>query len=192
MAGERVFKVQILGNADGAIAAFKKLGREGERTLGQLQTVGKVLGGAFDFVKKAAFIAGAAIGAVGAASFVAVQKASDLNETITKSNVIFGDAARTVQAFADTAARSLGQTRQEAIDAAATFGTFGKVRRIGRIGTCKLLNQVRDTCNRLGIIQQHITRRSGPCAWCRVTRRGRTDPPIRCSDERCRSQTSRT
>ena len=131
MAGERTFKVQILGNADGAIAAFKKLGREGERTLGQLQTVGKVLGGAFDFVKKAAFIAGAAIGAVGAASFVAVQKASDLNETITKSNVIFGDAARTVQAFADTAARSLGQTRQEAIDAAATFGTFGKSAGLG-------------------------------------------------------------
>jgi hypothetical protein len=131
MAGERVFKVQILGNADGAIAAFKKLGREGERTLGQLQTVGKVLGGAFDFVKKTALIAGAAIGAVGAASFVAVQKASDLNETITKSNVIFGDAARTVQAFADTAARSLGQTRQEAIDAAATFGTFGKSAGLG-------------------------------------------------------------
>ena len=56
MAGERTFKVQILGNADGAIAAFKKLGREGERTLGQLQTVGNVLGGAFDFVKKLSLI----------------------------------------------------------------------------------------------------------------------------------------
>ena len=131
MAGERTFKVQILGNADGAIAAFKKLGREGQQALGQLQTVGNFLGGAFDFVKKTALIAGAAIGAVGAAAFVAVQKASDLNETITKSNVIFGDAAKTVQAFADTAARSLGQTRQEAIDAAATFGTFGKAAGLG-------------------------------------------------------------
>ena len=133
MAGERVFKVQILGNADGAIAAFKKLGREGERTLGQLQTVGNVLGGAFDFVKKTAFIAGAAIGAVGAASFVAVQKASDLNETISKTNIIFGDASRIVQAFADTAATSLGQTRQQALDASATFGTFGKS--AGLVGT---------------------------------------------------------
>ena len=133
MAGERTFKVQILGNADGAIAAFKKLGREGERTLGQLQTVGNVLGGAFDFVKKTAFIAGAAIGAVGAASFVAVQKASDLNETISKTNVIFGDASRIVQQFADTAATSLGQTRQQALDASATFGTFGKS--AGLVGT---------------------------------------------------------
>jgi len=126
MAGERKFLVTILGNADSAIAAFKKLGREGQQTLGQLQTVGNAIGGAFDVVKKAAFIAGAAIGAVGAASFVAVQKASDLNETISKTNVIFGDAARTVQEFADSAARSLGQTRQQALDAAATFGTFGK------------------------------------------------------------------
>ena len=133
MAGERTFKVQILGNADGAIAAFKKLGREGERTLGQLQTVGNVLGGAFDFVKKTAFVAGAAIGAVGAASFIAVQKASDLNETISKTNVIFGDASRIVQAFADTAATSLGQTRQQALDASATFGTFGKS--AGLVGT---------------------------------------------------------
>jgi len=133
MAGERTFVVKILGNADGAITAFKKLGREGERTLGQLQTVGNVLGGAFDFVKKTAFIAGAAIGAVGAASFVAVQKASDLNETISKTNVIFGDASRIVQQFADTAATSLGQTRQQALDASATFGTFGKS--AGLVGT---------------------------------------------------------
>jgi hypothetical protein len=133
MAGERTFLVKILGNSDGAVTAFKKLGREGQRTLGQLQTVGNAIGGAFDVLKKTAFIAGAAIGAVGAASFVAVQKASDLNETISKTNVIFGDAARTVQAFADNAARALGQTRQQALDAAATFGTFGKS--AGLVGT---------------------------------------------------------
>ena len=133
MAGERTFVVKILGNADGAVTAFKKLGREGQRTLGQLQTVGNAIGGAFDVLKKTAFIAGAAIGAVGAAAFVAVQKASDLNETISKTNVIFGDAARTVQAFADNAARALGQTRQQALDAAATFGTFGKS--AGLVGT---------------------------------------------------------
>ncbi|MGA0081853.1 MAG: hypothetical protein ACO3IT_08820, partial [Ilumatobacteraceae bacterium] len=133
MAGERTFVVKILGNADGAITAFKKLGREGQRSLGQLQTVGNAIGGAFDVLKKTAFIAGAAIGAVGAAAFVAVQKASDLNETISKTNVIFGDAARTVQGFADNAARALGQTRQQALDAATTFGTFGKS--AGLVGT---------------------------------------------------------
>ncbi len=126
MAGERSFLVRILGNSDSAITAFKKLGREGQETLNQIQTVGSAIGGAFNVVKKTLVVAGAAIGAVGAASFVAVQKASDLNETISKTNIIFGQASKTVQTFADNAARSLGQTRQQALDAAATFGTFGK------------------------------------------------------------------
>ena len=126
MAGERKFLVTILGNSDSAITAFKKLGREGQETLNQIQTVGSAIGGAFNVVKKTLVVAGAAIGAVGAASFVAVQKASDLNETISKTNIIFGQASKTVQTFADNAARSLGQTRQQALDAAATFGTFGK------------------------------------------------------------------
>ena len=55
-----------------------------------------------------------------------IAKASDLNETVSKAGQIFGDAADDVVAFAKTSVRSLGQTRQQAIDAAATFGVFGK------------------------------------------------------------------
>ena len=78
MAGERTFVVRFLGNADGAVDAFRKLGKEGERTLGQLQTVGNVIGGAFDVVKKAAFIAVGAFTAVaGAASAAAFAAAED-------------------------------------------------------------------------------------------------------------------
>jgi hypothetical protein len=78
MAGERTFVVKILGNADGAITAFKKLAREGQDTIGQLQTVGNALGGAFDVVKKAAFIAVGAFTAVaGAATAAALAAAED-------------------------------------------------------------------------------------------------------------------
>ena len=78
MAGERTFLVKLLGNADGAVAAFKKLGKEGERTIGQLQTVGNALGGAFDVVRKAAFIAVGAFTAVaGAATAAALAAAAD-------------------------------------------------------------------------------------------------------------------
>ena len=78
MAGERTFLVKLLGNSDGAVAAFKKLGKEGERTIGQLQTVGNALGGAFDVVKKAAFIAVGAFTAVaGAATAAAFAAAED-------------------------------------------------------------------------------------------------------------------
>jgi len=78
MAGERTFLVRILGNVDGAVTAFKKLGKEGERTIDQLQTVGNALGAGFDVVKKAAFIAVGAFTAVaGAATAAALAAAED-------------------------------------------------------------------------------------------------------------------
>ena len=76
MAGERTFVVKILGNADGAITAFKKLAREGQDTIGQLQSVGNSLGNAFDVVKKGAFIAIGAFTAVAGAATAAVAAAA--------------------------------------------------------------------------------------------------------------------
>lgn len=52
--------------------------------------------------------------------------ASDLNETVNASEAIFGDASKAVQIFAQSAARNLGMSKREAIDAANTFATFGK------------------------------------------------------------------
>ena len=56
----------------------------------------------------------------------AIGAASDMQETISKVNVLFGDAADQISQFAATAALGLGQSRQQAMDAAATFATFGK------------------------------------------------------------------
>lgn len=55
-----------------------------------------------------------------------VKDASNLNETISKAGVIFGDSAGQIEAFAKTAADTFGQTKQQALDAASTFATFGK------------------------------------------------------------------
>jgi vacuolar-type H+-ATPase subunit E/Vma4 len=68
----------------------------------------------------------AAFGTVAIGGVKAAQAASNFNETVNKSNVIFGNAAKSVQQFASTAATSLGQSKQAALDAAATFGVFGK------------------------------------------------------------------
>jgi hypothetical protein len=79
------------------------------------------------FALKKAFVpAIAAVGGLAAAAMPAIKAASDLNETMSKSNVIFGDAAKTVQQFAGNAARALGQSKQQALDAASTFAIFGK------------------------------------------------------------------
>jgi len=71
MAGERTFIVKILGNADGAITAFKKLGREGSDALGAV----------FDVAKKGALIATAAAGAIAGAAFSAVKAATEDQES---------------------------------------------------------------------------------------------------------------
>jgi hypothetical protein len=68
----------------------------------------------------------AAVGAVGVAAYGAVQKASDLNEQISKTGVIFGDTSKQVENFAKTANRSLGLSTTAALTAATTFATFGK------------------------------------------------------------------
>jgi len=51
---------------------------------------------------------------------------SDLYETINKGSVVLGDSFARVEQFADGAAKALGQSKKEAIDAASTFGIFGK------------------------------------------------------------------
>lgn len=73
----------------------------------------------------AGLAAGAAYFALDAA-VDGIKNASDLQETISKTGQIFGDQAGKIEAFANTANTSLGQTKQQAMDAASTFATFGK------------------------------------------------------------------
>jgi hypothetical protein len=76
MAGERTFLFKLLGNSDGAVAAFKKLAREGQESLEKVGKIGSALGGAFDFVKKGAFIAIGGLTAVAGAAAAAVAAAA--------------------------------------------------------------------------------------------------------------------
>jgi hypothetical protein len=77
-------------------------------------------------LQKAFVPAGIAIGGLVAAALPAVKAAADLEEATSKINVVFGESAKSIQNFADTAATSLGQSKQTVFDAAGVFGTFGK------------------------------------------------------------------
>lgn len=55
-----------------------------------------------------------------------IEAASNLNESVAKTRVIFGEASAEIQAFSKTTARALGISQREALDAASTFATFGK------------------------------------------------------------------
>lgn len=53
-----------------------------------------------------------------------IKAASDLNESTSKSQVIFGSASKAVADFAATADKSLGLSKQAALEAAASFGNL--------------------------------------------------------------------
>jgi SLT domain-containing protein len=55
-----------------------------------------------------------------------VKAASDLNEEISKTEIIFGDTADEIKAFAETADKSFGITKKEAMSAASSFAVLGK------------------------------------------------------------------
>ena len=77
-------------------------------------------------IKKAAVPAAAALAGIASLAANAVKQASNLSEAQNKANVIFKDAAKDITKFADTASTKLGQSKTDALNAAATFGTFGK------------------------------------------------------------------
>jgi hypothetical protein len=110
---------------------FVAAGRRGGEQFGD--AAGKAAGGRFKSkfgsVAKDAFapIAGIVAGAAVVDLFKdAISGASDLAESGNKIQVIFGDASKQVNAFAAQGAKALGQTRLEVLNAAGSFGTFGK------------------------------------------------------------------
>lgn len=109
-------KIPITGNS----SDYKKALAEADQASGKFA---KSTEGHGKQIAAAGAIAATAIGAFAAD---AIGAASDYNETVSKSKVIFGDASDSVTKFAETAAESLGLSQQAALDAEATFATFGK------------------------------------------------------------------
>lgn len=100
-----------------------RLERQVESTGGAFGRLGGFLGGlGLAGLGVGAITAGvrSAMGAVGGL----VQQASDLNEQLSRSEVVFDGAAGRVQDFARTTAQSLGISRVQALEAAGSFGTL--------------------------------------------------------------------
>lgn len=73
-----------------------------------------------------ASVVGAAFAADKIISFgkAAIDAASDLNETVSKSRVVFEDMSSSVERMGNTSATALGLSKNEAIAAAATYGNL--------------------------------------------------------------------
>lgn len=99
---------------DHASQTFDKIGKKVDDSKSKFSKFGALAGAA---------LGGAAIALTGFA-IGAVKKASDLNETINKSNVIFGKNADAIDTWAQGAAKSMGLSRQAALEAASGFGNM--------------------------------------------------------------------
>lgn len=97
-----------------------------------INAVGKQMKGMQDSFGKVAAagaaIYGAFIGVKESLSFVssAIESASSLGETQSKVTQIFKESSQAIFDWSETAAKSLGQSKQQAMDGAATFAIFGK------------------------------------------------------------------
>ena len=77
-------------------------------------------------VAGAAIASGMAVAGYAALNFTkeAIGAASDLAESQSKVSVVFGDQARIVQEWAKSSALAFGQTEQQALEAAGTYGNL--------------------------------------------------------------------
>lgn len=84
------------------------------------------LSGVRTFAKNAALAIGGAFAVTKIVEFGkgVVAAASDMNETVSKARTIFGAASGEIEAWASTAAKSFGQSKQQALDAAGSFGNM--------------------------------------------------------------------
>jgi hypothetical protein len=102
--------------------AIGDIGRLNKAVGNQATTAQKVGAG----IRKAALPATIALGAMAAGAKVAVDAAADMNESLSKTEVLFGSAADDIKEWSKTTATAFGVSRKSALDAAGTFATFGK------------------------------------------------------------------
>lgn len=74
--------------------------------------------------EKAFLPAVAALSAVGVAVKSGISAASDLNEQINKTQVVFGDSSTAILAWSQTTAESLGISQRATLEATGTFGNM--------------------------------------------------------------------
>jgi hypothetical protein len=120
MADIRTLKLALLADTKDFIKGLDKADNETRSFSDKLGTALKAGAVAFAGLATAAGAFALKIGkdAIGAAS--------DFSEEISKARVIFGDASKDIEQFAETAADSLGQSKKQAVNAASTFATLGK------------------------------------------------------------------
>lgn len=117
----RDVRVAILGDSrdfQRAVNAADRDVDQFDRSMGRMQTAANRAGPAI----ATALAVGAT--AVAGLAISSIQAASDWDEALSRSNTVFGRSADEIEAWAETASSSFGQSKTEAISAAGSFGNM--------------------------------------------------------------------
>ena len=126
MAGKKAsISMLIGGDADGLRKATKQASKSLDKfSKNAAKAAGKV-GKAFGALAGGVAIAAVKIGTT------AVNLASDFEESMSKTEAVFGDAMEGIKAASKSAAEDVGLSSAEFLDAASGFGVFGKAADLG-------------------------------------------------------------
>lgn len=117
MAGPGNIIIRVGAETSAAIAGLNNV----NKSLGDTMTKGQKATAALG---KAALPAAAALTAIGAGAKVAINAATDLNEQMSKTSVVFGASGSDIIAWSATLAKSLGISQESALEATGTFGNM--------------------------------------------------------------------
>jgi hypothetical protein len=121
----RTLSVTITGDATGAQRAMASVSDGADSLSSKFTSVGQKLMSAGAKMTVGLTLP---LGLLGKAAFDA---ASDLEESISKVNVVFEDSAPIIQKWSRDAAENLGMSRQAALEAAGTFGNLFRALGVG-------------------------------------------------------------
>ncbi len=109
------YEVKFTGNTTDLSRSFQKLRNDAG-------ALGKSVSSSSNLMRNA--LAGVSVVAFTRGLQSAVMSASNLSESIAKSNTVFGKNAQQIQQWSETTARALGVSQQAALEAAGTYGNL--------------------------------------------------------------------
>ncbi|MDM0944444.1 hypothetical protein QTI83_13330 [Clostridium perfringens] len=127
---EASFQVNY-GDVVKAFDLINKKGNEAEKTLGKVGKKTETFGSKLlklnekvgSVAVKGSAMVTAPLTAIGVASFKA---ASDINESLSKAEVVFGNNAKAVEEWSKTATTAFGASQNEALEMVSKYGAMGK------------------------------------------------------------------
>jgi hypothetical protein len=115
--------------------SLKGLEKQAEQSNVTMQKIGDTAGNIADKTRGLSMVAGTALLGVGAYSF---KMASDLEESLSKVDVVFGSSSKKIKDFSETTLDSYGIAKGSALDMAALFGNMATSMGLSQYNSAKM------------------------------------------------------